>query len=130
MSAESYIGVTLLDNYGNPLGLLALIDTSPFGDTTQAEYLMNIFSTRAAMELERLRAEKEREKLIKDLQTTLDEIKTLRGILPICSYCKKIRDDQGAWDRVEAYICAHSEVEFSHGICPECYQKYENGDFD
>ncbi len=57
------------------------------------------------------------------LQKALDEIKTLRGIIPICSYCKKIRDDQGAWDIIEAYICNHSEAQFSHGVCPECYKK-------
>ncbi len=57
------------------------------------------------------------------LQKALDEVKTLRGILPICSYCKKIRDDKGAWERFEAYIYNHSEAQFSHGLCPECYQK-------
>lgn len=57
------------------------------------------------------------------LQKALDEVKTLRGILPICSYCKKIRDDSGAWERFEAYIYNHSEAQFSHGLCPECYQK-------
>ena len=57
------------------------------------------------------------------LQRALDEVKTLRGILPICSFCKKIRDDKGAWERIEAYIGNHSEAQFSHGLCPECYQK-------
>ncbi|MBU1137574.1 MAG: MCP four helix bundle domain-containing protein [Proteobacteria bacterium] len=57
------------------------------------------------------------------LQKALDEIKTLRGIIPICSYCKQIRDDKGSWSRLEAYICNHSEAQFSHGVCPECYKK-------
>ncbi|MDA3808137.1 MAG: MCP four helix bundle domain-containing protein, partial [Thiomicrorhabdus sp.] len=57
------------------------------------------------------------------LQKALDEITTLRGIIPICSYCKRIRDDKGAWDIIEAYICKHSEAQFSHGVCPECYKK-------
>ena len=57
------------------------------------------------------------------LQKALDEIKTLHGIIPICSYCKKIRDDKGAWERIEEYISNHSEAQFSHGICPECYKK-------
>lgn len=57
------------------------------------------------------------------LQKALDEIKTLRGIIPICSYCKKIRNDKGAWDLIEAYICNHSEAQFSHGICPDCYSQ-------
>ena len=59
----------------------------------------------------------------KKLQIALDEIKTLRGIIPICSYCKKIRDDKGAWEIIESYISNHSEAEFSHGICPECLKK-------
>lgn len=58
-----------------------------------------------------------------ELQKSLDEVKTLRGIIPICSYCKKIRNDAGAWNILEAYICAHSDAQFSHGICPECYTK-------
>jgi PAS domain S-box-containing protein len=67
--------------------------------------------------------ENDREKLIRKLQNALDTIKTLKGIIPICSYCKKIRDDKGAWDQMEAYISAHSEAQFSHSVCPECYKK-------
>lgn len=63
-----------------------------------------------------------REKLITELNVTLDELKLLKGILPICSYCKKIRDDEGYWEQVETYISRHSEAEFSHGICPECME--------
>jgi hypothetical protein len=59
----------------------------------------------------------------KKLQDTLDEIKTLRGIIPICSYCKQIRDDEGSWSQLESYIYSHSDAEFSHGVCPECYKK-------
>lgn len=58
-----------------------------------------------------------------DLLTALEEVKTLQGIIPICSSCKKIRDDQGIWNQIEAYISTHSEAEFSHGICPECVKK-------
>ncbi|RJX35150.1 MAG: DNA-binding response regulator [Desulfurivibrio sp.] len=60
---------------------------------------------------------------VQELRKALDHIKTLQGIIPICSFCKKIRDDQGYWDQVEAYVSRHSEVSFSHGICPECLQK-------
>jgi hypothetical protein len=54
------------------------------------------------------------------LSDALDRVKTLRGMLPICAWCKKIRDDQGYWTQVEAYISRHSEAEFTHGICPAC----------
>jgi hypothetical protein len=59
----------------------------------------------------------------KDLKRALSEIKQLRGIIPICSSCKKIRDDKGYWHQVEAYISEHSDAMFSHGICPECMKK-------
>jgi len=73
--------------------------------------------------MERERAEEQRDKLIEDLQKTLSEVKTLRGFLPICSNCKKIRDDKGYWNQIESYIRDRSEAEFSHGICPECAKK-------
>ena len=57
------------------------------------------------------------------LQKAIAEIKTLSGMLPICSSCKKIRDDKGYWNQIESYICDHSEAEFSHGICPDCFKK-------
>ncbi len=53
-----------------------------------------------------------------------EEVKQLRGIIPICSYCKKIRDDQNYWTQVESYIAKHSEATFSHGVCPECFEKF------
>jgi PAS domain-containing protein len=69
---------------------------------------------------ERRRAEQEREKLIADLSDALADVKKLSGLLPICASCKKIRDDQGYWHQVENYMEDRSEVEFSHGLCPEC----------
>lgn len=69
------------------------------------------------------RIEKEREKLIKELQKALSEIKQLSGLLPICSGCKKIRDDKGYWNQIEEYISDHSEAIFSHGLCPECLKR-------
>ena len=67
--------------------------------------------------------EVDREKLIKKLQDALDTIKTLRGIIPICASCKKIRDDKGYWNQIEIYIKDHSYADFTHGICPECSKK-------
>ena len=58
-----------------------------------------------------------------ELQKALNEVKTLRGFIPICSSCKKIRDDKGFWQQVEIYISAHSDAVISHGICPECVNK-------
>jgi PAS domain S-box-containing protein len=73
---------------------------------------------------ERKEVEAERNRLVLDLQNALAEVKTLKGIIPICCYCKKIRDDKGFWTQVEEYISAHSDADLSHGICPECAKKY------
>jgi len=70
---------------------------------------------------ERKRAEQERERLLGELQAALAEVKTLRGILPICCYCKNIRDDENYWHEVEAYLSKHTNTQFTHGICPSCY---------
>jgi PAS domain S-box-containing protein len=69
---------------------------------------------------DRKQSEREREKLILDLEKALAQVKTLSGLLPICAKCKRIRDDKGYWEQIEVYIREHSEAEFSHSICPEC----------
>jgi PAS domain S-box-containing protein len=72
---------------------------------------------------EHKRAEAERERLIKELQDALADIKTLSGLVPICANCKKIRDDKGYWMQLEGYLQEHSHAKFSHGVCPDCMQK-------
>ena len=72
----------------------------------------------------RKRLEAEKEQLIEDLQAALAKVRRLTGLLPICMHCKKIRDDKGYWNQLEAYISEHSEAAFSHGLCPECREKY------
>ena len=71
----------------------------------------------------RIQLENEQKDTIDKLQKALNEVKILRGILPICSYCKKIRDDKGYWQQVEGYIQDHSEANFTHSACPDCYKK-------
>lgn len=71
----------------------------------------------------KIRINREREQLILDLQAALEEVQTLQGILPICSKCKKIRDDQGYWQQVDAYFANHSELQFSHGLCEKCAEE-------
>jgi PAS domain S-box-containing protein len=66
------------------------------------------------------RAEEEREELVRQLQAAVAEVRTLREILPICSYCKRIRDEANEWQTVESYISRHTASQFSHGICPSC----------
>ncbi len=79
-----------------------------------------------------LRHLNERRQATESLRNAFDQIKTLRGIIPICAKCKKIRDDRGFWNQVEAYVHDHTEAEFSHGICPDCmkklYPKFDTND--
>jgi hypothetical protein len=76
--------------------------------------VIGFISTRATLH--------ERERLIERLQQANDEIKTLRGLLPVCAWCARIRDDErgGRWEKLEIYVSQRSEAEFTHGICPEC----------
>jgi len=97
--------------------------------TVPAGYITKPFEEndlRIAVEvgLYRARLENQREVLIKDLQEAMSKIKTLSGLIPICAWCKKIRDDQGYWQTVEQYVKEHSQAEFTHGMCPECQKKY------
>ncbi|MDD2466419.1 MAG: PAS domain S-box protein [Desulfobulbus sp.] len=94
--------VPLLDDNGNVLGIEGIVQ-----DITKLK-----------------RAEADRESAIKKLEKALSEIKTLRGILPLCLFCKKIRDDKGYWEQVDVYINKYSEADISHGICPECLKKH------
>lgn len=72
---------------------------------------------------ERKQWEKEREKLVLELQAALDKVRTLRGFIPICASCKQIRNDDGYWQQVESYVSEHTLAEFSHSICPDCLKK-------
>ena len=71
----------------------------------------------------RERLKKKQEELIRELKESMDKVKTLSGLLPICASCKKIRDDNGYWTQIENYIRDHSEAEFTHGFCPACVKK-------
>ena len=97
------------------------VSIKPVKDETGQIYLL---ITEERDITERKQAEQEREKTIAELQDTIAEVKTLRGFLPICSYCKNIRDDEGYWKKIENYIQKHSYAEFSHSICPDCAKKY------
>ena len=72
---------------------------------------------------DRKRIEEERERLILELQQAIEQVKTLRGIVPICAHCKMIRHDRGYWQQVEAYVSEHTEAQFSHSICPQCLER-------
>jgi hypothetical protein len=73
---------------------------------------------------DRRTAEENQRTLLRELQATLAEVKTLRGLIKICAHCKRVLTDQGAWEQFESYVRGHSDVEFSHGMCPECAAKW------
>jgi PAS domain S-box-containing protein len=73
---------------------------------------------------ERKKADREREELVDKLTDALAEVRVLGGLLPICSSCKKIRDDKGYWKQLEEYFHSHSDVRFSHGMCPDCFKEF------
>ena len=95
------------------------------GKTGDAEWIGVVRDTTELANLE-----KEKNELIENLQKALTEVKTLRGILPLCSFCKKIRDDKGYWEQVDVYIHKYSEADISHSICPECMKKHYPDDYE
>ncbi len=103
-----------VDRYGNKKYVFATVGIIP-GTKIGVSSFLDIS--------QRKKAEEEREQLIEDLKEALAKVKSLSGLLPICSACKKIRDDTGYWNQIEAYIRDHSEADFSHGICPDCARK-------
>lgn len=98
--------------------------TEPFG------YIMKPVEDRELriaieMALYKHRMEIERQRLTRELQSALAQIKTLKGLMPICAWCKRIRNDRGYWDELEKYIEEHTDASFTHSICPDCLKKEE-----
>lgn len=135
MEVESYVGSPMLTSDGELSGIIVMLDDKPIEDVDFFTAILEFLAARIAAELQKYYIEEdlkrkvvektyELEKINQDLLNALAEIKTLRGIIPICSDCKKIRDDQGFWQQVESYVTKHTDVSFSHGICPECMKKY------
>ncbi len=96
--------------------------TEPFGYMIKPIESRELHATLEIV-LYKAKMEKERKQLISELREALSEVKLLRGFIPICSSCKNIRDDEGYWHRIEAYIQKHSDAEFTHSICPKCARR-------
>ncbi len=137
-----YAGAPIFSDDGHGLGTLCVIDREPRELTLEQTEALTVLAQEVQAQLElrenllelkqaldaRDRAELERDRVIEELRASLRQVKTLRGLLPICASCKKIRDDRGYWDQVENYIANHSRVKFTHGICPDCFDQLY-GDF-
>ena len=112
-----YAGAPLIDRSGHSLGSLCVIDRKPKKLSAVQSSTLTALS-RTIIHLLELR------RLSTDMASALDELKMLRGLLPICSHCKGIKNDKGYWQKVEDYIRSHSDAEFSHSICPECVREH------
>ena len=111
-----YAGFPLATPGGLALGMLCAIDRKPRQLSAEQHHAMQALARQvmALLELRRVSA---------GLAEALEKVKTLRGLLPICAWCKRIRDDKGYWSQVEKYIHEHTGADFTHGICPECLEK-------
>jgi hypothetical protein len=111
-----YAGFPLASPEGFALGTLCAIDRRPRQLSTEQKTAMRALARQvmALLELRRVSAR---------MAEALEKVKTLHGLLPICAWCKRIRDDQGYWSQVEAYFHAHAGTDFTHGICPDCLEK-------
>ncbi len=119
-----WLGLPLIIK-GKVIGVMAVQHYSdPDYFSSETIDLFVAVTEQVALAVERKQSEKRKEKLIGELHAALEEVKALQGILPICSNCKKIRDDKGYWNLLESYIEKHSSASFSHGMCPECSDKF------
>ncbi len=126
----AYLGFPVLWPDGAVFGTLCAVDTqaNKWGD--QPANLIQTFKAAIEAHLALVVAMEDLDKRNEELEVALSEVKTLRGYLPICSMCKKIRDDKGYWNQVESYISQHTDVLFSHSLCPDCAKRlYPNADF-
>ena len=116
--------VPILDDTdrGRALGVMALFARPPLSEAT-IEALGSV-ATEIAFGIAQKWTEDERERLVAELQTAMANVKTLSGLVPICSWCKKIRDDGNYRHHLESYISEHTNATFNHGVCPDCMAKH------
>lgn len=120
--ADKIPAIVLAETHDEAIALQAL--KSGFQDyLVKSELNVHRFYSVVHYAIERFKILRERDNLIASLQKAIDETNTLRGLLPICTHCKKIRDDKGYWAQLEVYISEHSNTLFTHGICPKCAQQ-------
>jgi GAF domain-containing protein len=111
-----YAGIPLLNSEGMPLGTLCVIDRQPRRLTSAQHWALQALARQAMALLELRRASSH-------LAQVLQQVKTLQGLLPICAWCKRIRDDRGYWNQVENYLHERTGADFTHCICPQCLDK-------
>ncbi|MEX2223744.1 MAG: GAF domain-containing protein [Candidatus Rokuibacteriota bacterium] len=116
---KSFLGLPVMLD-GVLLGILALNGREPYRLDAEDERLLDAFVDQAAVAIRNASLFEAEGSARRAAEHALAEVKALRGLLPICSYCKKVRNDENYWEQIESYICQHSDAQFSHSICPEC----------
>jgi GAF domain-containing protein len=116
---KSFFGLPVMLE-GALLGVLALNGREPFRFDADDERLLDAFVDQAAVAIRNASLFEAEGSARRAAEQALVEVKALRGLLPICSYCKKVRNDGNYWEQIETYVSQHSEAQFSHGICPDC----------
>ncbi len=116
----SYLGFPILWPDGTVFGTICVLDSKPNAYSTTYEDLIKNFRDIIQSHIELIYMNSQLNEKNKAFSDYINEIKTLRGLLPICASCKRIRESKGRWTEIEAYIYKNSEVQFSHSICPEC----------
>jgi transcriptional regulator with GAF, ATPase, and Fis domain len=119
----SYLGFPIFWPNGDVFGTICAVDTKANKWVSPSDTLLQTVKNAVEAHLALLAAMEDLNKKNQALEIAFSEVKTLRGLLPICTYCKKIRDDKGYWNQLESYIGKHSDATFSHGVCPECLAK-------
>jgi hypothetical protein len=112
-----YAGAPLITPEGHGIGTLCVIDREPRTMTVRQEQVLSALSRQVVVHLELRRVSSR-------LADSLGKIKVMKGLVPICAYCKNVRDDQGFWASVEKFMEEYSASDFTHGICPECEEKH------
>jgi len=125
----AYLGYPLFWPDGDVFGTICTVDTKEHQWSKRCDIILATFKTAIESNLALVYNLELLQTKNSELEAAVKEVETLKGLLPICTSCKKIRDDKGYWNQVEVYFTEHSSIEFSHGICPECKKSYY-ADFD
>ena len=118
-----YAGAPLTDQKGHAIGTLCVIDRHPRQLSPEQNKALRVLARQIMTQLELRRTTRE-------LADALTELKTLHGLLPICSHCRSVRDDDGYWQDLQLYVSAHTEADFTHSICPTCLKEHHPTAYD
>ena len=123
LGAASFLGVPVTSAQGDVIGHLAVVDRVYMDDIPRKTAILRLVAARASAEMERLEKELAQEKRLNAVEAEIARGAALGSLLPMCAWCKAIRDGQGQWTSLEEYIHAHTGADFTHGICPTCLER-------